>query len=464
MGKKDFAPVATKERTLTTSDLFLIWFGAAIAITEIWAGGSDPLRNLGLILGLVAIVIGRVVGNGLMAAMARIGADTGLPTMVLTRPAFGIRGSYLPAICNVLQLIGWTGWMLFVGYLYLDTIGSYLGLPGGTAAPEIRIAWIVLLGLFCTLWAMGGRRFWQLVQRVGAALLLLLTIALTVIVLQQYNIAELLTAPRGLSLGVLNGADLVIAMSVSWLPLVADYSRYATKPRAGAQGTFWGYFVGGTWMYAVGLLVALAAQTDVPDQMVVQVMSSQGLGWAIAAVVLVLLSTVTTTFLDIFSTVVSSQNLTPGLPDKAGVVTAGVLGVLVALVLNVDLYEPFLIAIGAIFLPAFTVVLTDYYLVSNRRVLTSQVDSAGGSYWYTGGFNLRAILAWAVGFTVYDWAQGFASVNFFLGKIGTWTIGQTWAIETAPFAYGASLPCILVTTIMYLLIVRLTGTGIRKKA
>ena len=383
MGDGGIKPTQPKLRTLGTLDLMLIWFGAAIAITEIWAGGLPQLTGLGLMLGLVAIVVGRLIGNGLMGAMARIGADTGLPTMILTRPAFGLRGSYLPAAFNILQLIGWTGWMLFVGFLYMDILAGYVNLPVSADQPAMRYLWVILLGVLCTLWAWGGSRFWQVAQRTGAVLLLLLTVALTVIVLQQYDALSLWQAGTGSPLGILAGADLVIAMSVSWLPLVADYSRYARKPRSGSLGTFWGYFIGGTWMYAVGLLVALATATESPDQMVIQVMGQAGLGWAVAAVVLVLISTVTTTFLDIFSTVVSTQNLWAGFPEKVGNLIVGALGIVTALALDVFAYEPFLLAIGAIFLPAFTVVLTDFYLVADRRVYPSQVAERRGSYWYS---------------------------------------------------------------------------------
>lgn len=453
---KDFKPTAPKQRTLGTLDLMLIWFGAAIAITEIWAGGFTDLTALGLGLGLLAIVFGRLIGNGLMGAMARIGAGSGLPTMVLTRPAFGLRGSYLPAAFNVLQLIGWTGWMLFVGFLYMDLLAGFVGLPVSDSEPAMRYVWVILLGVLCTLWAAGGQRFWKLAQRIGAVLLLLLTIALTLIVTREYGLAQFWTMGGGSVMGILRGADWVIAMSVSWLPLVADYSRYAKKPRSGAQGTFWGYFIGGTWMYAVGLLVALATGSEAPDQMVIQVMGSQGASWAAAAIILVLISTVTTTFLDIFSTVVSAQNLWPRFPEKAGNYIIGALGIITALALDVFAYEPFLAAIGAIFLPAFTVVLADYYFVQGRTILGSQIAVRGGSYWYRAGFNWRALTAWLIGFLVYDWARGWSSVGFFSAKLGA-------PVTASALPFGASLPCLVATAAAYLILVFFFGSGVRRK-
>jgi len=438
-------PVAPKQRILTTFDITQLWFGAAISIGEIWGGGLAPLTALGLGLGLIAIVCGRVVGNGLMAAMARSGAETGLPTLVLTRPVFGIRGSYIPAFLNVLQLIGWTGWMLFATYLYLNIVAGFLGLPSGESVPAMRFVWIILLGALCTLWAWGGSRFWKAAQRVSTILLLLLTVAMTAVVLLKYDVRALWGQAAGTPLQALGAADLVIAMSVSWLPLVADYSRYAVKGRAGASGTFWGYFVGGVWMYAVGLLVALATHTDTPDSMVLSVMGGQGFAWALAAILLVLLSTVTTTFLDIYSTVVSAQNLFPRLPARMSNVIAGALGTVIALTLNVFGYQPFLLAIGAVFLPAFTVVLVDHYFLRRRQVQAARIAERGGPYWYLGGYNWRAIMAWIVGFAVYDWAQGFSSINALGGVTGL-------KLSATPWTSGASIPCILVSAAVYLLL------------
>ena len=458
MNKKDFQPVPLRERNLSTWDLTLIWFGAAIAITEVWAGGLPQLTGLGLGLGLVAIVIGRIIGNGLMGLMAKAGTATGLPTMVLTRPAFGVRGSYLPAAFNILQLLGWTGWMLFVGFLYMDQLAGYLQWPQAADTPGMKYVWVITLGVLCTLWAYGGSRFWKVAQRVSAVLLFALTVALTVFVLRIEGIGNLLAGNGGgFNLGGLfGGADLVIAMSVSWLPLVADYSRYGRKSGSGSKGTFWGYFIGGTWMYAVGLLVALATGTDDPSAMVIEVMGTQGLGWAVAAVVLVLISTVTTTFLDIFSTVVSTQNLWPKFPQKFGNLLIGAAGIVIALFLDVFAYEGFLVAIGAIFLPAFTVVLYDFYYVAQQRVMTSQVDTPGGAYWYRGGFNWRALVAWLTGFLVYDWAQGWASLGFFANLLKV-------ELGGGGFAWGASLPCIIATALAYWILVRFFRRGVGKK-
>jgi putative hydroxymethylpyrimidine transporter CytX len=471
-------PAGKQERTLSQTDLALIWFGAAIAIPEIWAGGLPQLTALGLGAGIIAIVLGRLVGNGLMAAMAQIGASTGLPNMVLTRPAFGVRGSYIPAVANVLQLIGWTGWMVFVTAEYISTLAKAVGMPWEHTTWQ---ATAVIVGVLCTLWALlfAGQWWWKWVERTSTVLLLLLTIGMTYLVIQRTGLGGL-SFSGGSSLGILVGMDIVIAMSVSWLPLVADYSRYSkissgdgSSPKTrrqgaiatmGGTGTFWGYFIGGTWMYAVGLLVALATHTDTPDAMVVDIMGGKGAAWIVLAIGLVVISTTTTTFLDIYSSAVSAQNLWPSASPRIGSIVCGALGTLFALTLNASDYAPFLTAIGAIFLPAFTVVLVDHYILSDRTVDTSELARRNGKYWYSGGYNWRALLAWLIGFAVYDWAQGYPSLLQLYKAITALAhlFSQTLPVinpAMKTFAYGASIPCIVATGIVYLLLAGMFGSG-----
>jgi putative hydroxymethylpyrimidine transporter CytX len=433
-------PARAEQRSLSQADLALIWFGAAISISEIWAGGLGPLTALGLGAGLLAILLGRIVGNGLMAAMAGIGARTGLPTMVLTRAAFGRRGSYILSFFNIVQLVGWTGWMIFVAASYVGTLATTMGMQWG--APQWRSA-AIITGVLCTLWALlfARQAWWKWVERVSSVLLLLLTVGMTGLILQSTDLNAL--TGTGSPLGILVGMDLVIAMSVSWLPLVADYSRFSKTAAGGGSGTFWGYFVGGTWMYAVGLLVALSTGSTEPEQMVVQTMAHSGLGWIVLAVALILLATVTTTFLDIYSAAISAQNLWPRLSARAGSIACGVLGTILALLLDVHGYAPFLIAIGAIFLPAFTVVLLDYWLRQRNGIEPNYTNTL---------LNWPAFSAWLVGFGVYDWAQGFPSLLTVYGGIARLTGAPVVNPAMPVFNFGASLPCIIVTAAVYMLL------------
>jgi putative hydroxymethylpyrimidine transporter CytX len=413
-------PVAAADRNLSGPDYFLLWAGAAIALTEIWAGGF--LTPLGLAGGLLAIFLGHVIGNTPLALAGIPGSRHGVPAMVSTRGALGNRGSVLPAMLNVTQLIGWTAVMLWVS-----------GHAASRFTPDhpylTETVWIVLSGILTTGWALAGHRAWKPLQRAAVILLFLLSAAMTVLVFRSYSLHDLRAmAPAG-SLPFMRGMDLVIAMPISWLPLVADYARYATSTRSAFRGTWWGYFAASCWMYTVGLIAALATQSTEPDTMVMQILASSGL--VIPGILIVLLSTVTTTFLDIYSNSVSVLSVFPRLNERAVTLAGGVLGTALALLFTPDQYEPFLLFIGAAFCPLFGIVFADYFIL-RRGAYRAEDLFQRGRYWYTGGVNWRGVGAWMAGFVLFQASSRLE-----------WTV-------------GASLPSMLAAGALHLALARRT--------
>ncbi|MBU7029712.1 MAG: cytosine permease, partial [Theionarchaea archaeon] len=210
------------------------------------------------------------------------------------------------------------------------------------------------------------------------------------------------------------GLDLVIAMPISWLPLVSDYSRYSQKTRSCFTGTWIGYFIVSSWMYALGLGAALFIGMAEP----VPVMLALGLG--VPALIIVFLSTFTTTFLDVYSTAVSALNIWEGLSERKGVIIGGALGTAIALVFPMAQYENFLLLIGSMFCPLFGVVLTDYFVIRKSYREDSLFTQRS--------VNWQAVAAWVIGFAVY----------------------QLLLYTTV----GSSVPSMVIAAIVYILLMR----------
>ena len=415
-------PVENRERNLKEWDYFLLWAGAAISLSEIWAGGL--LVSFGLLAGLGIILLGHLIGNTPLALGGLIGSRHGVPAIVGTRGALGNRGSILPAVLNVVQLVGWTAIMLWIGGQ------AAAGLAGGA---ESGPWWIVALGVLTTLWALAGSRAWKTLQKIGVVLLLGLSVAMTALALKTYGWRELWAAPAAPSMRFMAGLDLVIAMPISWLPLVSDYARYAAVPGRGLRGTWWGYFLVSSWMFAAGLVAALATGSGAPETALMQLMGEHRL--LVPAVAIVLLSTLTTTFLDIYSNAVSAQSLFPKLGTRPLTALAGIAGTAIALFFDATKYEGFLLYVGAAFCPLFGVVLADYFVLKRGRYVAEDLYRRG-RYWYAGGVNVRAMAAWAAGFGLYRWCA------------------------KTDFAGGASIPAMLAAAAIYLAI----SLGRREKA
>ena len=313
-----------------------------------------------------------------------------------------------------------------------DTISKFYGFSNPTL-------WIILSGGITTLWAFVGHRIWKWLERISVFALLILCLAMTYLVFNEYGWERLTQIPRAKDFPFMIGMDLVIAMPISWLPLVSDYSRFARDSKSSFWGTWISYFILSSWMYLLGLMASLATRSPDPSGVVMNLMLK--FGWALPALIIVLFSTFTTTFLDIYSTAISGLNILPKLGEKTVVILGGLLGTLVAVVFPSLLnYEHFLLFIGAMFCPLFGIVLADYFLLIRSFFEVEDLYKRGGAYWYWKGINPLALIAWAIGFAIY---LGFSPM----------LMEKVLGIKTAfPWPFGSSLPSLILAGLLYLLI------------
>lgn len=385
-------PVADAERNLGGTDFFLLWAGVAISLAEIWAGGL--LAPMGFRAALLAILLGHVIGNTLMALGGVIGSNHGITSMVSIRPSFGILGSNLAAVLNIVQLICWASIMLIIG----GRAGAMLSSRGGVLASDEF--WIVLIGLGTLLWALlTGRTIWKMMQVAAVVGLVLVLLIMTWEAYRHLGSGVAIPSSSA-AMPFMTGLDLVIAMPISWMPLLADYSRFARKSSTAFWSTWWGYFLVSSWMYALGLSASLWTGNAEPHMQLLGLMGGQGL--LTSALLTVVFSTITSDFPDLYSATCSFLNISGRISAKTIMAFTGVLSIVLALVFPMERYQGFLFFIGAMFVPLFGVVLTDYFLIRKRRLDLDALDRVGGAYWYSRGYHRKALLAWAVGFATYE--------------------------------------------------------------
>lgn len=350
--------------------LFALWFGAAISMAEIFTGGL--LAPLGFSDGVKAIVLGHLIGGLIMLLVGVIGAKSKLAAIMSTRISFGTYGSYLFSFLNVLQLIGWTAVMIISGGRAANELGNSLfGFDSITV-------WAVVITLCIALWIALGKNGFGKLNVIAVILLLGLTLLLCGVVLKEGSIFEKMNTGK-MSFGL--ALELSIIMPLSWLPLVSDYTRFAKSKKSGLLGTFLGYFIGSSLMYIIGLCIALYAK----DASVGSMMMALQLGFV--ALGIVLLSTVTTTFLDAYSAGVTLTNVFPKLNERTGALVMTLLGFIVAIFTPIEEYETFLYAIGSVFGPLFAILLCDYFIFRKEQIASTLALHVGTSIvWATGVF------------------------------------------------------------------------------
>lgn len=385
------------EGKLTFWHFVFLWCGAAISIAEILAGGY--LAPLGFKIGLTAIILGNLTGTFILVLGGIIGTRENIPSITSTRISFGLYGSFLFSILNVLQLVGWTAVMVKSAAESLNMISQSLW-----SINNITL-WSIIVGGLIVVWIAFGMTGFKKINTLAVMLLLLLTFVLGWIVFKDNKV---MSAPYLNTLSFGAGLELVVVMPLSWLPLIADYTRFAVNEKEASYGSFIGYFFGSAWMYAIGLDAAILYKN--PDPSVMLLAAKLGL----TAFAIVVLSTVTTTFMDAYSAGVTFLNIAPKLNEKGTAVMMTIIGTIVSLVFGIDKYTYFLYAIGSVFAPLFAILITDYFIIKK----TTKID-------LTLKLNTGALLVWIIGIAVY---YIFLKFNFIL---------------------GATVPCMLMTGLIY---------------
>jgi len=387
-------PIPAEHRRLGFVDFFVLWGDLGIGLLVLLAG-SFLVPGLSLGQALFAILIGSLIGCLLLALAGVVGSENGVPTMVLFRPALGIRGSYLPTVLNVLQLIGWTIFeIIIMGHAANAISREVLGWDGYLFWAAFFTIIVILMGVWGPVAVV---RQWL---EKFAVWVVLLTIAwLTFHLFANYDIPALLVRPGTGDLPFWIAVDIVIAMPISWMPLVADYNRFARRPGEAFWGTCLGYLVTNVWFYALGALVLLAAGvTQEPKGFVTAIVSIAGP----LALLILLADETDEAWADLYSAAVSLQNVFPNLRQRWLIFGLGLFCFLVAAVLDITQYENFLLLIGSVFVPLFGILAADYFILRGRRYQAEELYRPGGRYWYTKGIHWRGLLAWVFGILVYQ--------------------------------------------------------------
>ena len=353
-----------QEKRTSVFENGLIWFGAGVSIAEIVTG--TYFASLGFTRGLLAILIGHVIGCAMLFLAGLIGGKVRKSAMETTKMSFGGKGSLLFSILNVVQLVGWTAIMIYDGALAANgiwDIGNWI--------------WCVVIGALIALWVLIGIENLGKVNTVAMAALFILTIVLSFVIFGKGTMHAV--GGDGMSFGA--AVELSVAMPLSWLPLISDYTREAEKPVRATAVSAVVYGLVSCWMYVIGMGAAIfTAESDIA-----QIMLKAGLG--IAGLLIVVFSTVTTTFLDAYSAGVSSESIFAKIKGKWVAVGVTVLGVVGAVTLPLYDITDFLYFIGSVFAPMIAIQIADFFILKKQPC--------------KGAFDIKNLVIWLVGFVIY---------------------------------------------------------------
>jgi len=407
-------PLGTVDQLALWGNLGVSLLGPVGALFVLAPAGVAPLS---LVAAFVAVVVGTSLGTLLLSASALAGAQTGAPAMVLLRGLFGARVSIMPTVLNLLQCLGWAVFELVVIAAAAEQL-----FPGHARWPYVLAA-----GVLTTVMALRPLGAVRTLRRFA----LVAVVAASIYLFVELGRHPVVSLTGGSWSGFWLATDVVVAVSVSWAPLAADYSRHSRSGRAAFLGSYAGYSVTQIAYYSLGLLAfatVVSSQGDVQTHLFAAFIAVP-LGWSAFGVLV--LRELDESFANVYSTVVSIQNLRPLSDRRILAVIIGTVATGLALVLQIADYQSFLYLLGSVFVPLFGVFVVDYFALGGRRRWDCSIDAP--PRWIM-------LVPWLAGFIAYQLVNP-GSVS---GWASAWTTVQRAIGFTPPTWMSASATSFLV--------------------
>lgn len=407
------SPSSSPERVFGWREHTALWFSLGVGLLVMQVG-AYLVPAMGTRDAALAVVGGSILGAGLLAWVAWLGCTSGQTSAGLIRTAYGQGFARLPILLNVVQLLGWATFELVVMRDGTRAIARQaLGIDPGLVAPTLLWGVIVLLLLRGSMLTLVRR----IVSRVGLPLVVLSLLWLSVqfgLRLQASGLDALWQRAGDGSMNGFQALDLVIAMPVSWLPLVADYARHGRSGRSALGGTWLGYTIANIWCYGLGVLVitVVGPGTDLVGALLL----AQG---GLIALGLILIDELDNTYGDLYSGSVSTHSLHGGLSLRSWGTALALVSIAFALVLPMHTLEPFLLMLSSVFVPLFGTILGRLGTQPARLGEAPRlVHAAPAAIWVMGIVFYHVLAQWA---PQYGSALPTLAATFVLGALSART-------------------------------------------
>ncbi|WP_045807409.1 cytosine permease [Levilactobacillus spicheri] len=460
MAQEIKAPAATKHaatfghvesipranRRMSNWDLFATWIGANANNGTWYIGGV--IAACGLATASTTLIVVGLISYVLLAVASYMGYQTGLPAMALTRASFGLRGSFIPSIINVVQFIGWAAVNTFIAatsisYIFSELFGwPVYGKPGGTFG---LIVGILIMSVLHLLSISLGERSVRLIERIGIILVVIFVLWESVVVFRMVSFHDIATwqPPHNLRMTSGVAADTLAAFNLAWVTAASDFSRFTAKKSAATTASFLGANLGLFWFAFIGLFATIGTAVTLnhfdPNNSDPSTVAAK-LGLGVLALLVIVLTSTTANAVNLMSAGSALTNMVHKLSLNVSlwIVTLAATAVTfipVYLASFLDVFEAFLDGIGMFLGPEIAIFLVDYFFLKGKRYRFAEFTKVRGAYWYHHGVNWVAVTSWILGVVAY------------------WGLKQVVLIATT---VGATFIAMAITAVIYYLGMRLT--------
>lgn len=435
--KEHIQATTPDQRAMSKWDLFATWIGANANNGTWYIGGV--IAAVGLIKASTLLVIVGSLSYVLLALASYMGFKTGLPAMTLTRPSFGVKGSILPSLVNVIQFIGWAAINTFIAATSISFIlKDILGWNNSAFHNQFSIILgIVVMSILHLISISVGEKSVKWIERFG----IILVTWESIVVLKTVPFHEIVKWQPAAKFQLPSGkiVDILAAFNLAWVTAAADFSRFTKDKHAATTVSFFGANIGLFWFAFIGLIATIATAITInkfdPNNADPSTIAAK-LGLGILAMLVIVITSTTANAVNLMAAGSAMTNifhklkLTPALWIVTLVATVMTfIPVYVASFLTT--FETFLDGIGMFLGPEIAIFLVDFFFIKKKDYQVSELSKPQGKYWYTKGVNLMAITTWAIGVLSY---LGLNKLDFIVQTV------------------GATFPAMIITAILYYLV------------
>lgn len=441
--------ISKEHRHQSYWDMFATCVGANANNGTWYVGGV--IAACGFATASTTLIIVGVITYFLLALSGYMGYKTGLPAMALTRASFGLKGSFLPSVINIVQFIGWAAVNTFIAatsisYILHDVLGwPVYGKSGGLKG---LISGIIVMSILHLLSISMGEKSVRIIERIGIILVFILVIWESIVVFQNVSLSEIVSwhAPAALKMTPGQAVDVLAAFNLAWVTAASDFTRFSKKRSSSTWAPFFGANLGLIWFAMIGIISTIATAItlnhfDANNSDPSTIASKLGLG--VLAMLVIIITSTTANAVNLMSAGSALTNMTKRLSLTFSIVLVTIVAVFVTFIpifystfLNV--FTAFLDGIGMFLGPEIAIFLTDFYIVAKRKYHVDHFASRTGKYWYTGGINWIAFASWLIAVLAYGYIK---------------------TVAVLANSVGATFISMLIAAVIYLVVSRMANHG-----
>jgi len=430
LANEDLLPTTAAQRHWNWKDYAALWVGMVVCVPTYTMASSMLDQGFSWQMAVWLVFAANCIVLIPMVMIGKVGPKHGIPFPVLARASFGVKGANLPAVLRGLVACGWFSINCYFGALALHGFLNLLGL--GLAGPaEGETISNSQFGCFLAFWAVHIWFIWKgpesirKLEVIAAPLMIAASLLLVIVLYMKVPGGQLLALPAKVVEGGPKTWAALTGLVGFWATLalnIPDFTRFAKSQKDQVLGQAVGLPIPMALFSMVGIIgfsasaILYGKAQLFPDGLLTQM---GPLAAGVGLLVILLDNLTTNVAANLVSPSYDFSQLAPSkISFRMGGLIAATIGLLFMpwklLATSGGYLFTWLGGYGTLLGAIAGILLVDYYFVRKTELKLDDLYRRGGDYEYSNGWNMHALIAFALG--VLPCLPGYLAVSGLVAK------------------------------------------------